>query len=96
MRDVYLQRRPADIDIATSASPSRVKSAFKGDPMVDLPRSTVKLTHQGEVRGVERAWFGVSMSAMAWLGQLTPCDLNTCTVFHLHLHPLTLLTLTSS
>lgn len=49
MRDVYLQRRPADIDIATSASPLRVRHIFVGDHMVDLPRSTVKLTHQGEV-----------------------------------------------
>jgi hypothetical protein len=50
VRDVYLQRRAADIDIATSASPPRVRSIFSGDRMVDLPRSTVKLTHQGEVR----------------------------------------------
>lgn len=50
VRDVYLQRRAADIDIATSASPAQVRRIFLGDPMVDLPRSTVKLTHQGEVR----------------------------------------------
>lgn len=50
MRDVYLQRRAADIDIATSAPPPRVRSIFSGERMVDLPRSTVKLTHQGEVR----------------------------------------------
>lgn len=51
VRDVYLQRPANDVDIATSASPARVKSIFAGDHMVDLPRSTVKLTHQGQVSG---------------------------------------------
>lgn len=56
VRDVFLQRPPADIDIATSASPSRVRQIFAGDTMVDLPRSTVKLTHQGQVGGGGRRW----------------------------------------
>jgi tRNA nucleotidyltransferase/poly(A) polymerase len=51
VRDVYLQRPANDVDIATSASPAKIKSIFAGDHMVDLPRSTVKLTHQGQVRG---------------------------------------------
>lgn len=50
MRDVYLGRPASDVDIATSAPPSRVRRLFAGDTMVDLPRSTVKLSHQGEVR----------------------------------------------
>jgi hypothetical protein len=50
VRDVYLGRTPADIDIATSATPHEVRALFAGAPLVTLPRSTVKLTHQGEVR----------------------------------------------
>jgi hypothetical protein len=50
VRDVYLARRAADIDIATSAEPGRVRFIFRGDSVKDLPRTTVKLTHQGEVR----------------------------------------------
>ncbi|WIA33574.1 hypothetical protein OEZ86_006698 [Tetradesmus obliquus] len=59
VRDKYLGRRASDIDIATNATPWQLKALFRD--VVLLPRSTVKLSHAGEVlevtcfRGISRA-----------------------------------------
>jgi hypothetical protein len=71
VRDVYLQRPANDVDIATSASPARVKTIFAGDHMVDLPRSTVKLTHQGQV-GAGWGW-----GPLVWGCRVAGCKLRT-------------------
>eukprot|EP00775_Hariotina_reticulata_P005351 gene5351-5587_t len=69
VRDRYLGRRASDIDIATNATPLQLRRLFRH--VVELPRSTVKLTHAGEVlevtcfRGISRAasMFSVAMDA---------------------------------
>ncbi|KAF8058132.1 pcnB [Scenedesmus sp. PABB004] len=59
VRDKFLGRRASDIDIATNAHPAQLKAVFRH--VIELPRSTVKVAHKGEVlelstfRGISRA-----------------------------------------